>query len=44
VTQIGEVIADLDVTPAEMGNEVDDQVGHGNNIPNRATSEILPPV
>jgi hypothetical protein len=41
VTQISEVISDLDATLTEMANEAD-QVGHGNNIPNSATTNKRP--
>jgi hypothetical protein len=42
VTPISDVISDLDATLAGMANEVDDQVGHGDNIPNRATTNKRP--
>jgi len=42
VTRTSEVIGDLDATLAEMANEADDQVGHGNNIPNSATTNKRP--
>ncbi len=38
VTPVSEVISDLDATLAEMAHDQDDQVAHGNDIPDRATT------
>jgi hypothetical protein len=42
VTSVSDVISDLDATLAEMANDPNDQVGHGNDIPNRATTNKRP--
>jgi hypothetical protein len=38
MTPVSDVISDLDATLAEMASEADNQVGHGNDIANRATT------